>query len=325
MLGQIDYCDGVVVLGWAAGGESEDVWPVDIFVDGNCVASAVPNKERPDIQSLDVHQKSGFSVDLPCRLSGRHIIEAKFRNGTSLGNSPMLFDDQSLNLDFENILYLRRKIADFYLSGTGIEVGGLNSPLQLRTGVDVRYYDRYSIEELRRIYPELQGKNIKAPDIVGNAQYMENVDDSSQDFVIANHVIEHLPDPIGFVKSCARVIKPGGVLFLTIPDMRNTFDRTRRMTPFEHTQLDHISGHPVKDYEHFYETALSQSATAEEAADRVRGMIENNVSIHFHVWSDVGILEFLSRSINSFLIPFEVALFVHNDSENIAVLKKANS
>jgi ubiquinone/menaquinone biosynthesis C-methylase UbiE len=38
--------------------------------------------------------------------------------------------------------------------------------------------------------------------------------DSSQDFVIANHLLEHLPDPIGALKEWYRVLRAGGTLFL---------------------------------------------------------------------------------------------------------------
>ena len=43
-------------------------------------------------------------------------------------------------------------------------------------------------------------------------------------YIIASHVIEHLPDPIRFLRDCEALLEPGGVLSLAIPDKRVCFD-----------------------------------------------------------------------------------------------------
>jgi 2-polyprenyl-3-methyl-5-hydroxy-6-metoxy-1,4-benzoquinol methylase len=42
--------------------------------------------------------------------------------------------------------------------------------------------------------------------------------DESFDAVVLNHVIEHVPNPIGTVAECARILKPGGKLILFTPN-----------------------------------------------------------------------------------------------------------
>lgn len=47
------------------------------------------------------------------------------------------------------------------------------------------------------------------------------------DYVIAAHVIEHVPDLIGWLAQVADVLRPDGVLSLVIPDKRYCFDARR--------------------------------------------------------------------------------------------------
>ncbi len=42
--------------------------------------------------------------------------------------------------------------------------------------------------------------------------------------VIASHVLEHLPDPLGFLASCAMLVDRDGMLLLALPDKRWCFD-----------------------------------------------------------------------------------------------------
>lgn len=47
------------------------------------------------------------------------------------------------------------------------------------------------------------------------------------DWIVASHVIEHLPDPISFFQACSKLLKPDGVLALAVPDKRYCFDYFR--------------------------------------------------------------------------------------------------
>ena len=44
------------------------------------------------------------------------------------------------------------------------------------------------------------------------------------DAFIASHVFEHIPDPIGLLRSLERVLRPTGVVSLVVPDKRFCFD-----------------------------------------------------------------------------------------------------
>jgi ubiquinone/menaquinone biosynthesis C-methylase UbiE len=43
------------------------------------------------------------------------------------------------------------------------------------------------------------------------------VEDASFDAILCTEVLEHVPEPIRAIKEFARILKPGGTLFLTAP------------------------------------------------------------------------------------------------------------
>ncbi|MPW20588.1 methyltransferase domain-containing protein [Paraburkholderia sp. CNPSo 3157] len=50
------------------------------------------------------------------------------------------------------------------------------------------------------------------------------------DFIVASHVIEHVPDLITWLRELSHALRPGGQVRLAIPDKRFTFDLLRRET-----------------------------------------------------------------------------------------------
>ena len=117
-----------------------------------------------------------------------------------------------------------------HLRGHGLEIGALHTPFNVPRGVEVKYVDRLDADELRRHYPELADEHFVRVDIVDDAETLATVAEASQDFVIASHVLEHCENPIGAIRTWLRVLKPGGVILLIVPDKRFTFDKVRPMT-----------------------------------------------------------------------------------------------
>ena len=137
---------------------------------------------------------------------------------------------------------VRKGLAQRFLKGDGLEIGALHLPLWLPDGARARYVDRYSREDLRREYPELRTHDLVEVDVVDDGETLATVADESADFVIANHFIEHTENPIRTLGRHAQVLKPGGVLYMAVPDKRFTFDRDRPVTPLEHMVADHANG-----------------------------------------------------------------------------------
>jgi predicted SAM-dependent methyltransferase len=120
----------------------------------------------------------------------------------------------------------------------GAEIGPLSRPIIKRAESEVYYIDYCTTEELREKYaavPDAHPDNIENVDFVWAGQPLAEVlaDKTPLDYVVASHVIEHVPDLVGWLKDIHAVLKPGGRLLLIIPDKRFTFDIYRRLSSIE--------------------------------------------------------------------------------------------
>ncbi|PKQ03397.1 MAG: methyltransferase type 11 [Alphaproteobacteria bacterium HGW-Alphaproteobacteria-12] len=217
-----------------------------------------------------------------------------------------------------------------YIQGTGIEVGGLTRPLPVPPGVMVKYVDRMPKEELYENFPETKGTNTVKPDIVDDAETLSTIGDASQDFVIANHVIEHLQNPIRFFHNASRVLRPGGIIFMALPDKRHTFDQNRPVTSFEHLKEDFEKGPEGSMRGHYREfVRLAEThngtqawSTEEEYDELVEKLIADDYSIHFHVWDFVAILDMLLRLRSDYALPLLPLAFLETGDEVISIIRR---
>jgi predicted SAM-dependent methyltransferase len=218
----------------------------------------------------------------------------------------------------------RRRLANRYLSGSGLEIGALHRPLRTRAGATVRYVDRMDTPTLRSHYRELATEDLVEVDIVDDGEKLETQPDGSADFVIANHFIEHTEDPLGTLSNHLRVLRSGGILYLAVPDRRHTFDAERAPTTLDHLQRDHDEGPGWSRAIHQEEWArLVDKVPAEEVAERVRVLERDDYSIHFHVWAPDEFAEVLRHARDERRLPFTIEAMQPNHHEFIAVLRKS--
>ena len=176
------------------------------------------------------------------------------------------------------------------LRGHGLEIGALTYPLPLPPGASVRYVDLLTVEDARRHFPELQSQAIVEPDLLAPADRLAAVADASQDFVVAHHVLEHLEDPIAALHEWRRVLRPGGLLFLGLPDPRRTFDRNRPRTGLAHVTRDHDDGpspaRRERDLVAYREWVRNfrEGRTDAQVDFWARLLQRAGYAIHFHVW-----------------------------------------
>lgn len=120
-------------------------------------------------------------------------------------------------------------------SGLGLEMGPSHNPLApKKEGFNVKIVDHASAADLRAKYINhpINLDNIEEVDFVSEGQPLSELVGSlnTYDWIIASHVVEHLPNLISFFQECEKILKPGGVLSLVVPDKRYCFDHLGTLT-----------------------------------------------------------------------------------------------
>ena len=216
----------------------------------------------------------------------------------------------------------RQAIANEFIRGVGIEIGALHHPLPVPENTTVRYVDRLNAQQLREQYPELSQLPIVDVDIIADGERLESIPNSSQDFVIANHFLEHCQNPLFAIENMIRVLKPNGIVFMGVPDKRFTFDIDRPLTTYEHLENDYKHGGEFSKKQHFEEwVRLVHHVTDElEVAKQANHLMEIDYSIHFHVWTQMELMEMVLNLKRRLAI--ELELLRRNNNEVIIVLRK---
>ncbi len=215
----------------------------------------------------------------------------------------------------------RADLARRYLHGRGLEIGALHDPLRVPPPAQVDYVDRLTADELRARYPTFNHKPIVIPSVIDDSTTLATVADNSYDFVIANHVIEHIEDPIRALRTWLRVIRPGGVVYLAVPDKRRTFDQDRPSTPIDHLERDFADGPDWSRRDHYREYALlAEHRPPEEVEDRAAEMEAEQMDIHFHVWDRQEFLALLSHLAGT--LDFDIETAQANGIETLVILRK---
>jgi SAM-dependent methyltransferase len=141
------------------------------------------------------------------------------------------------------LVFPESALAHHYLDGlSGIEIGGsAHNPFGLDTvQVDNPARGRYEDSqksmcgEVLPVDVEAEGDALPFPD-------------SSADFVLSSHVLEHFPDPIKALEEWHRVTKPDGFIFVIVPHKDRTFDIERPRTTLSELIARHQGAPATED------------------------------------------------------------------------------
>jgi hypothetical protein len=131
-----------------------------------------------------------------------------------------------------------RQLHDFS-RGRGLEIGPLDSAIAVAEESDVRYVDVHETEAVRAHYagdqnvlleliPEIDYALIQGDRVRTLSEAA--AEGAPYDWVVASHVIEHVPDVVGWLRELSSLVAEQGALVLAVPDRRYCFDVHRPPT-----------------------------------------------------------------------------------------------
>ena len=202
--------------------------------------------------------------------------------------------------------------------------------------------DRYPAHVVVRLFPELkrEARSIVRPERPPQprSRRFRRPGDRPYDFFIANHVIEHLVNPVKFLEKLNAVMAEGSILYLAVPDKRYTFNVKRAVTSSEHLWQDYLRNTQELGDDHLADFLLGTEgdAKAERGAalffhwlpwnwDRFarkrRYRWHRRRSIHVHVWDQPAFDEFLALAVQG--VPLQLSIIDQRrspDTENHEML-----
>ncbi|MFO1517281.1 MAG: methyltransferase domain-containing protein [Lysobacterales bacterium] len=192
--------------------------------------------------------------------------------------------------------------------GRGLEIGPSHNPVApKRGGFRVETVDHLDRDGLIAKYRGhgVDLDRIEPVDHVWQGQALTDIirDHGQYDWIIASHVIEHVPDLVGFVNQCATLLAPEGVLSLAVPDLRNSFDCMRWPTTTGELLQAHVDRRkthgPGKVFDYFTTVVSRDGAIVwgkpgpgryalvhsfEQAEQFMREAIETGAYRDLHTW-----------------------------------------
>lgn len=198
-----------------------------------------------------------------------------------------------------------------------LEIGAFARPTLRGHPFNANYVDFYSTEELKA-QAKLAGVDpadvVDVDYVVRGEDYRDAIPDRF-DLVIANHVLEHIANPIKWINMAAELLHENGLLFISLPDKRRSFDQFRANTQLSHVVADFLQNEVVTNPEHVIETIMyydvnyigkKRDLKASLDVERMKQeMFSPHPGIHTHVFDGTTFLsKILKPLIYMRLIPF---------------------
>lgn len=114
-------------------------------------------------------------------------------------------------------------------AGRGLEIGPSHRPVAPKSAgyfVEVvDYADQHTLREHYRAH-NVDLEKIEPVDHIWSGQKLSEVigRERAYDWIIASHVVEHLPNLVQFFICCEKLLRDSGHLILAVPDCRRCFD-----------------------------------------------------------------------------------------------------
>ena len=203
----------------------------------------------------------------------------------------------------EDHVLSHRKHGYELLRGAGLEIGAFNVPACLPDDCSVEYCDVVTREEAIGFFPELCLEDLVEVDHICDLD-MDGLNiftESAFDFVILNHVIEHVANPIFVIDELFRICRPGGMVVVSAPDKDFTFDKNRDLTPFAHLLGEYNKETKYVSDEHYLDFLQGVHPEVMELSDEEFAACLKSVRArreHAHVWTSQSFEEFFLESLS---------------------------
>jgi len=233
----------------------------------------------------------------------------------------------------------------------GIEFGPLANPIVRKADGYILYIDYLDQQALRLKYagdPQVAVEDIVQVDVVVDLdqQSLKQClgDEPPFDYAVASHVIEHVPDMIRWLREIGEVLRPGGRLFLAVPDRRYCFDCLRRDSSLAEFidaflrgnrrpapgQVFDFAAHQVDIGATTAWTApcdaqLMHRPNVEMAWQLANSAATNYLDVHCWVFTPISLFQVLSALVDLDLLPFRCSGFQETqplENEMLLALEK---
>jgi SAM-dependent methyltransferase len=192
------------------------------------------------------------------------------------------------------------QLAHEHLRGRGLEFGALHSPLGVDESCSMTYADHFLNEELYEVFPEIEELyRDRMVDVTVrvdlNESDLSELEAEGFDFFVANGVMEHLANPLLFLANVTRIMRPGALLYIAVPDRDYAFDSRREVTSFEHLWNEYERGVTDVDDDHVVDYVTGVGIPIPDEPDARAAFFEEQRrhTIHVHVWDEGSFAEFL--------------------------------
>lgn len=237
---------------------------------------------------------------------------------------------------------LRRQSFSLF-KGDGLDIGPFDEPFipdstARKLNLNIESVDRWSPDDLKALFPEISESTVKDPTYIHDvsAHGLGFAENDRYDFVVCSHVLEHLANPFWLIEEAYRVLKTGGVLYVSVPDGRYSDDEGRRLTEYEELLglfeqgVKSISDEKVLDYlsaprirTGWVQEVMKNNAVTPEILEN-----ERRRSFHVHVWDSASFVEhfvcFSEHARFSWRL-LDLLVFENNGYENVIIVKKSEA
>lgn len=206
------------------------------------------------VGGIDINLPGGDDFDLSIRLRkagynilidpGAFIIHHGFKTGTRVkGDHTVKGGWNSIEMSDRTNQYLIRKhgFKEWWKAisglryGPGVElpdlegdlvksfINGSKNILEIGCGATKTIEHAIGLDRIPKgeHIPHLRGA-LSVADIVGDAGEAINLEENSQDAIIARHILEHIPNTLKTIRNWKKVLRVGGKLIVAVPDEKVT-------------------------------------------------------------------------------------------------------